>query len=203
MDVGERIYRIYSENGITSKCYAAGIKPHYTVISKKLYETEENERAFDARIKLAVPEEYFVCSVFYRGLRIGYVDFIIMKNGVVYIEGLYRERANIQSLQRQLNKPSLFNDIHIGKLLLFHALYQAKKGGATITGLIPLDDNTGRLYKYYYDLGYRCVDINQRDEPIENMKVNDYVPQLGAADKNVYGCYFMVAPIDKILEKCC
>src|SRR5665647_896008 len=107
--VEDRIYSIYRDNGITSKCYAAGVNPHYTVITKRLYETSSNEREFDARIKLGKPNEYFVCSIFYRGVRIGYVEFIMMPNNVVYIEGLYREKSNIEAIRQQLSKPTLFN----------------------------------------------------------------------------------------------
>ncbi len=84
----------------------------------------------------------------------------------------------------------------LGSHVLFKAIYKAKKLGAKYVLLMPLDKGSGKLFKFYKKLGFRC----SKDEK----SPTDYPFGGNPTVQEWYeNCIYMIGDINVILENCC
>lgn len=131
----------------TTKCY-------------HLKQTEEKENAetdFDTVWnEKDIVGQNFICKIYYRlnnvTYMIAYSTFEFISDNMIQVHALYQndELKAQKILPDQVFKGS-------GVKTLMDTLHKAKKRGAEFAVLLPLDDGTGKLFTYYYKLGFRCV----------------------------------------------
>ena len=125
-------------------------------VSKCFHIKNDRDEDFDAAWQEKVlTNKHFECRLYYKNedvtLMVARSAFTFTSESSVEILGLYNENKATDLLPQKLIKG-------IGKQILLETLHKAKKRGAKIATLIPLDDGSGKLFRYYYNLGFRCVD---------------------------------------------
>jgi hypothetical protein len=120
-----------------------------------------------------------------------------LKDGTKYA---YIERVdNYYPVQIERKKLDKQKHIYIvGSFIIFKAVRKAKKLGAKYILLLPLDTGSGKLFKYYKSLGFKCTPdqlnpTNFPDELIRDPTIQEWY----------LNCNFMIGYVDDILGKCC
>jgi predicted acetyltransferase len=160
---------------------------------------EKEEDNFDkVWVQETILQKDFVCKVYYtenypegkESYMLAYATFTFLREDTVEITGLYKneELKKIKDLPKHLMKGA-------GEKILVETLRKAKKRGAKYAILMPLDDGSGKLFKYYYKFGFRCVGNDDTVEA-EEILYNDFITsdpkqQLDKTKENFVKCYIM------------
>lgn len=140
---------------LTSRCYY--------VQSRDL--DDEKEVDFDLGWSAnSIEGKYFVCR-FYDKVKaktkqVAEIIFCFMSEDTVYIDNLERKKTKSTK--------------GLGSKLLTDTLWKAKRRGAKFAILAVGDDGNGKLYQYYYKMGFRCIgSLEYQEGDIEEKEGND------------------------------
>jgi hypothetical protein len=106
---------------------------------------------------------------------------------------------NFYSIQIGRKKRDKQKHIYVvGAHIIFKAVIKAKKLGAKYILLLPMDSGSGKLFKYYKKLGFKCSSdrLNTTDYPdglLDDPTIHEWY----------VNCYFMIGYINDILKHCC
>ena|SRR5579872_2658845 len=161
----EEIYKIYRDNSLTSVC------------------RKNTDESFGSFIYKTSGKDNFICDVKKEDKTIAEIYVEWMDIDTVYI-------ASVKRLDNSNKTGKKIVDIPLGKILIFQALFKAKKRGATKVDLLPLDTGTNKLFKYYQSLGFDCY--NEETGTI-----------IKTSEPTYYNCNYMTAKINDVLKFCC
>lgn len=170
---------IFSRKGLTATCYK-------TKINSPFKEEKEHDE--------------YRCVVKSNDEEIAEVEFTMKEdndgNKYAYIEYV----NNFYPVQIKLKRTKKQDEIYtVGSQIIYKAVMFAKKLGAKYILLLPLDQGSGKLFKYYKSFGFLCTtDLKTGTDFPNNLK-----------DKEIdimdwyRNCEFMIGNVDDILKNCC
>lgn len=177
----ENIDKILSQDGLTARCSKVQFK-------KLFYDTSTNEGEYRCVVKSddeVIAEIEFTMKINDDGIKYAYIDRV----------------DNDYPVQINRKKSGKQKEIYVvGSHVIFKAVRKAKKLGAKYILLLPLDTGSGKLFKYYKSLGFKCApdEINPTDFPDMLEELKD--PTIFEWYEN---CSFMLGYTDDILKHCC
>ncbi len=141
------------------------------------------------------PSVRYICKLYYAGVPLAYCDFEFVESNTILIQGLYQtkewlSKSVLSTLPRNVFKST-------GEKILQFALQNARSKGAQSAVLLATDDGSGKLYRFYYNLGFRC--IGQVETSQEMLTYNDFIPTVGKETEKQYENYVKCEFMRKIL----